>query len=427
MTAVLLPIFFVLVILGLPIAFALGLAAMGQLIVDGNVSLRIIPQRIYNGVDSFALMAIPFFILAGELMGSGGILDRLLAFARLIVGRLRGGLAHVNIMSSMLFGGLNGSAIADTSAIGSLMIPATTKEYNDGPFAAAITACSSVVGPIVPPSIPFIIYALVAGNVSVGGLFAAGIVPGILIGLGMMVLVYIRAVRHGYPRIEKRYGMMEALIIIRRFGLAALLPVIMVGGILTGVFTPTESGAVAVFYAIMVGFLVTRELTFDRLTTAVFHSAIVSSVVFLMIGVANIVSWIWTTQLVPQTVGAYLQSVISDPVIFMVVVAVILLVVGLFLEAVAAMIMFGPILVPLASLYGIDPIHFGLVVVLSLLIGLVTPPVGICLFVASGISQVSIEKIFVAAWPYVLWLIAVLAFIIFAPDLFMWVPRSLGF
>jgi tripartite ATP-independent transporter DctM subunit len=272
-----------------------------------------------------------------------------------------------------------------------------------------------------------IVYALVAQNVSIGALFAAGIVPGILMGIGMMVIVHVIARRRRYPAEPGRVGSAEALAIVGRFLIAALLPVILVGGIVGGVFTPVESGAVAALYAIVTGFLVTRTLTIKALYAALRKTGIISSVVFLMMGVANVASWILTTQQVPQAAARAITALTSDPLVFLLLVNLLLLLVGCVLDTVAAMVMFGPLLIPMAAAFGIDPLHFGMVVVLNLVIGLVTPPVGICLFIASGLGKVPIEPVFKESLPFLAWLLVVLMAVTYFPGTFLWVPRALGF
>lgn len=427
MTAVILVAFFALMAVGVPVAFALGLAGAAVYALQDPALLKLVPQRLFTGIDLFALLAVPFYILAGELMGSSGILERLLNLARLIVGRFRGGLLQVNILASMVFGGINGSAVAEASAVGSMLIPVTTKEYKDPALASAVTACAAVVGPIIPPSVPMIIYALIAQNVSVAALFAAGIVPGILIGLGLMGTAYILARRRGLPALEERYTFGRAARIVGRSLIPLMLPVILVGGVLTGIFTPVESGVVAVVYALVVGFGITRELSLRQAADACLRTGVVSAVVFMMMGAANIVTWIVTTEQIPHSAAKLIQSIASEPWAFLLLVNIVLLVTGLFLDVVAAMIMFVPILLPVALAYGIDPLHFGLVIVLNLVIGLVTPPVGICLFVVAGIGHVSIIQVFKAALPFLSWLIFVLFLVTYVPGVYLWMPRLLGY
>ncbi|MBI4734669.1 MAG: TRAP transporter large permease [candidate division NC10 bacterium] len=418
--------FVVTVVIGVPIAFGLGLAAVAGILAWGKVSLWLVPQRMFTGVDSFVFMAIPFFILAGELMTTSGILDRLLKFADALVGHIRGGLAHVNIVGSMVFAGISGSAVADAAALGAVLIPAMEKEY-DIDFGSGVCAGASTIGPIIPPSIPMVIYALAAGGVSIAGLFLAGVIPGILMGLGMMAIAYVIARRRGYPVRPRLPSWHAFLVRLWQVIPALLMPVIIVGGILGGVFTPTEAAAVAVAYALLVGFLVTRELKWRDIPPALVRSAVTTSVVFMLIATANIVSWLLTTQQVPRLLGGFLRATAPSPWLFLLLVNVFLLIVGCLMDLSAAMIMFVPILAPIAMSYGVQPLHFGFVVVLNLVIGLLTPPVGVCLFVAGGIARISMERLVRAVWPFLLWQIVVLVLVTYIPALSMLIPRLFGY
>lgn len=419
-------VFMILVLFSVPIAFSLGISTTIVLLLSG-APVGVIPQRLWTGLDKFAFIAIPFFILAGELMSSSGILTRLLDFARLLVGRIKGGLLQMNILVSMIFGGINGSAVADSSAVGAMLIPATTQEYGDADFAAAVTACSSVVGPIIPPSLPMLIYALAAGNVSIGGLFLAGIIPGMFLGVGMMTIAYFVARRRKYPSDMRRYTYREVIVIIRRFLLAVLLPVIMVGGIVSGIFSPTEAGGIAVFYAIFVGFVVTKELTLKKFYNGVIRTVVITSVVLLMIAISNICTWWLSTQQVPVILGSFINDLTSNHNVFLLMLLGVYLITGLFIEAAAAMIMLVPVLLPIAMSYGIHPIQLGLITCLGLLIGLVTPPVGLCLFITSGIANRPVEKVFVAAIPLIGIEIFVLVIVTYFPQTYLWLPALIGY
>lgn len=418
--------FLVTVVIGVPIAFGLGLAAVAGILAWGKVSLWLVPQRMFTGVDSFVFMAIPFFILAGELMTTSGILDRLLKFADALVGHIRGGLAHVNIVGSMVFAGISGSAVADAAALGAVLIPAMEKEY-DIDFGSGVCAGASTIGPIIPPSIPMVIYALAAGGVSIAGLFLAGVIPGILMGLGMMAIAYVIARRRGYPVRPRLPSWHAFLVRLWQVIPALLMPVIIVGGILGGVFTPTEAAAVAVAYALLVGFLVTRELKWRDIPPALVRSAVTTSVVFMLIATANIVSWLLTTQQLPRLLGDFLRSVAPSPWLFLLIVNIFLLIVGCLMDLSAAMIMFVPILAPIAMSYGVQPLHFGFVVVLNLVIGLLTPPVGVCLFVAGGIARIPMERLVRAVWPFLLWQIVVLLLVTYIPAVSMLIPKLFGY
>ncbi len=413
-------------LIGIPIAFSLGLAAIGSILAWGQVSLWLLPQRMFTGVDSFVFMAIPFFILAGELMTTSGILDRLVKFTDALVGHIRGGLAHVNIVASMIFAGISGSAVADAAALGAVLIPSMAKEY-DVDFGSGVCAGASTIGPIIPPSIPMVIYALAAGGVSIAGLFLAGVIPGVLMGAGMMTIAYVIARRRRYPVRPQALPLRELLVRFWHVIPALLMPVIIVGGILGGVFTATEAAAVAVAYAILIGLFVTRELKWAHIPPALVRSGVTTSVVFMLIATSNAVSWILTTQQVPRLVANFLKAVAPSQWMFLLIINIFLLIVGSLVDLSAAMIMLVPILAPIAATYGVDPLHFGFVVVLNLVIGLLTPPVGVCLFVVTGIARISLERVVRAVWPFLLWQIVVLFLVTYVPEVSTAVPRLFGY
>ncbi|MFD2044523.1 TRAP transporter large permease [Ornithinibacillus salinisoli] len=418
--------FLVLIAISVPIAFALGLSTLVAFVLTNN-PIDLFAQRLWTGLDKFTLVAIPFFILAGELMGGSGILVRLLDFARLIVGKIKGGLLYINIFVSMLFGGINGSAVADTSAVGSMLIPATKREYKDPELAAAVTAISSVVGPIIPPSLPMLIYTFAAANVSVAALFLAGIIPGILLGLSMMAVTFFIAKKRDYPRDGRTYTFKEVLRILGRFLIAAVLPIIMVAGIVGGVVTPTEAGCIGIIYALLIGFFVTKELTLKATYKAMVRTIIVTAIVMIMIAIGNVATWWLSIQGIPADISTFFQNVTSSPAIFLFLMLILYIFIGLFIEQAAAMIMLVPVFAPLATTYGIDPMHFGLVTVLALAIGLITPPVGICLFVSSSIAKVKLQRVFVVSIPYLIAMTIVLLLVTFVPQIYLWLPRMLGF
>lgn len=419
--------FLSIIAIGVPVAFALGIAGVIVFTLVNPDLLALLPQRIFTGIDLFALIAVPFFILAGELMGSSGILERILRFAQLVSGHIRGSVAQVTILVSMMFGWINGSGVAGASAVGSMLIPSMNETYKNRAFGAAVTACSSTIGPIIPPSVPMILYALIAENVSVAGMFAAGVVPGLLMAAGMMGVTYLIARVRGYPAESAKTTVSEKLRIVRRFIVAAALPVIMVGGIVGGVFTPVEAGAVAVLYALLIGIFVTRTLNLQNLYKALISTGVITSVVFLMMGVANFASWIITTEQVPQAVADAISLITTNPLVFLLLVNIILLIAGLFFDAVAAMVMFAPILVPLSEAFGIPPLQFGTIFVINLIIGLVTPPVGMCLFITAGIGKARIESVFSESLPYLAWLLTVLAIVTYLPASYLWLPEMMGY
>jgi tripartite ATP-independent transporter DctM subunit len=418
-------LFIALVAISVPIAFALGISTIAAFVAN-DYSIQLFAQRLWTGLDRFTLVAIPLFILTGELVGGSGILTRLMDFARMLVGRIKGGLFYINILVSMFFGGVNGSAIADTSAIGSMLIKATSDEYKDAETAAAVTACSSIVGPIIPPSIPMLIYAFAAANVSVAGMFLAGVVPGILLGLAFMAASFIIILGKPYPRGGKSITWPERLRIIRRFAVAVVLPVIMVVGIVGGIVTPTEAGCLGILYALVIGFFVTRELTMRAVYRALKRTVIVSAIVMIMVAVGNGSTWLLTIEGVPQLVSDSFRTLTGNPNVFLLLMLLFYVLVGMFIEQAAAMIMLVPVFAPLAGSYGIDPLHFGVFTCLSLAIGLVTPPVGLCLFVSSSIAQVSLHRVFRASVPYLMAMIAVLLLVTYAPQIYLWLPKLFG-
>lgn len=419
--------FIILLLIGTPIAFSLGISGViGFLVYDPGL-LHLIPQRMYAGVDTFPLMAVPFFILAGELMGTSGILARLVRFADTLVGHIRGGLAHVNILASMIFAGISGSAIADASALGSTLIPAMEKAGYSRRFASAVTAASAVIGPIIPPSIPMIIYAFVVGQVSIGGLFLAGVIPGLLMGLGMMAIVYVIARKRGYATTRRRASLREIAKAFVEAIWALLMPVIILGGILGGIFTATEAAAVAVAYAIFVGSVITRDLRWRHVAHALSRCVTVSAVVFLVVATSSIVSWLLTANLLPVTLASTLRGITSDPAVFLFLAIVFLILIGCVLDNIAAMIMIAPILTPTAEQYGIDPLHFGMVFVLSSVIGMLTPPVGAVLFTVCGVAKVPMEEVVKESLPLLGWLFVVLLAITYMPPLALALPHLFGY
>jgi tripartite ATP-independent transporter DctM subunit len=418
--------FFLTLALGIPVAFCLALTSLIVLLFVGDVPLHLIPQRMFTGMDSFPLMAVPFFILAGDLMNSAGITKSIVRFATALVGSIRGGLAHVNIVASMFFAGISGSAVADTAAMGSILIPAMKKDGYDATFSAAVTASSSVIGPIIPPSIPVVIYALV-GSVSVGGLFLAGMMPGILIGLGLMAVSYFLARRHNYGTQKPLASFQELVAATKGAIIPLIMPIIILGGILSGVFTPTEAAAVAVAYAIVVGLAVMRTLKLKELPEIFFRSMTTTSTILMVMACANIFAWILGTQQIPQAIAGAISGWTSNPYIFLLLINIILLLVGCFLEGIASIIIMVPILLPLATHAGIDPLHFGIVVIMNLMIGLITPPLGLCLFVVCSVARVDLVKLIKATVPFLLVEIAALMTVTYFPEIALFIPHMFGY
>ena len=400
------------------------LAAPGLLLwLNGQErDIGLLYRNVYNGIDSFPLMAIPFFMLAGELMNRGGITSRLVEFAQAMMGHLRGGLAHVNILSSMLFAGLSGSAVADTSALGSMLIPAMEKQGYTRRFAAAITAASSVIGPIIPPSGIMIIYAYVMGE-SVAALFLAGIVPGIMVGLGLMLMVKVMADRYDFPVASAKYSWGARGQASLKAFFPLLTPVIILGGILGGIFTPTEAAAVAVGYATFIGLFVLKSLKLKDLPPILTKAAMTSSVVLLLVGAAMAFKTVISLSHAPEILAAYILSLSDNPLVLLFLINILLFIVGMFLDAGPAIIILGPIFINL----GVHPVHFAIIMSVNLTVGLATPPMGLVLFVASSVSGERVESIARAILPFLLVEIVVIFLITYIPAISMTIPRITGF
>lgn len=416
-----------LILVGTPIAVALGVVAIATMYwVAGFDLLFIFIQRLYAGTTSFPLLAIPFFILAGNLMNTGGMTVRIFAAAQLFVGRIRGGLGHVNVIASMLFSGMSGSAVADAAGLGIVEVKAMREAGYTPRFAATITAVSSTIGPIIPPSIPLVIYGSLA-NVSIGALFLAGIVPGILMGLALMAMIALVAQRRKLPILEQRpRGAMGRRVFLGALP-ALLMPVLVVGGILGGFVTPTEAAVVASAYALLLGAGLYRELRLADLPQVLWISGRQTVQVMFIIAAAAPFGWVLIQQQIPNAVIESLFALSSEPWIILLIVNLILLVLGMFIEGVAVIIIAFPVLLPTMLHIGVDPVHFGIIMVLNLMIGLVTPPVGLCLFAVSSVSGVAIGEMVREMWPYVLALVAVLLLVTFVPEVVLWLPRLYGY
>jgi tripartite ATP-independent transporter DctM subunit len=422
-----LPLFLVFLMIGLPVFFGL-LAAPGILLwLNGQErDITLLYRNVYNGMDSFPLMAIPFFMLAGELMNKGGITMRLVEFAQALMGHLRGGLAHVNVLSSMLFAGLSGSAVADTSALGSMLIPAMEKQGYTRKFAAAITAASSVIGPIIPPSGIMIIYAYVMGE-SVAALFLAGIVPGAMVGIGLMIMVKFLADKYDFPVASRKYTWPERGRASLKAFFPLLTPVIILGGILFGIFTPTEAAAVAVAYAMIIGFFVLRTLSVGEMPDILIRAGITSAVVMLLVGAAMAFKTVVSLSHAPEQMAAIILGLSDNPLILVFLINLLLFLVGMFLDAGPAIIILGPILGPIFIDLGVDPIHFAIIMSVNLTVGLATPPMGLVLFVASAVSGERVEAIAKAILPFLFVEIIVIFMITYIPAISMTIPRLTGF
>ena len=427
MLALFLPIFIIFLMIGLPVFFGL-LAAPGLLLwLNGQPrDLALLYRNVYNGMDSFPLMAIPFFMLAGVLMNRGGITSRLVEFSQAIMGHFRGGLAHVNILSSMLFAGLSGSAVADTSAIGSMLVPAMVKNGYTRKFSAAITAASSVIGPIIPPSGIMIIYSYVMGE-SVAALFLAGIIPGILVGLGLMLMTWVMAQRYDFPVATKRATWSERGNASIKAFFPLLTPLIILGGILGGIFTPTEASAVAVAYALIVSLFILKSMTVRDLPKVLTEAAMVSSVVLLLVGAAMAFKTVVSLSHAPEILAAWILGLSDNPLILLFLINLLLFVVGMFLDAGPAIIILAPILGPIFINLGVHPVHFAIIMSVNLTVGLATPPMGLVLFVASSVSGERIESISKAILPFLFVEVVVIFMITYIPAVSLAIPRYFGF
>lgn len=419
-------LFVLTMISGMPISLAIGVTALGGILVMQGIPLVVIPQKMFIGTDAFPLLAIPLFVLGGDLMLKGEITRGLLRFADLMVGRIRGGLAHATIFSCMIFAGITGSAVADASAIGSVMIPAMHSAGYPKNYAAAVTASASIMGPIIPPSLVMVFFSLVTGA-SVGGLFMGGVGPGVLIAGSLMVINYFTSRRHGYQRRETRYTWAETLRICRDSILVLLMPVIIVGGILGGIFTATEAAGVGVAYALIVGFFILRALKLRDLPEMFMNTAKVTSVVLLLLATTNVLSWIVTMQNVPQMTLAFFTSLSKNPRVFLLLVNVLFLVTGCIIDTAPAIFLLVPIFAPVAKGYGIDLIHFGIIVTVNLCIGLLTPPVGSCIFIGSSLAKITIEELLKPLWPFLIAEVVILLLITYVTPLVMFLPRLLGY
>ncbi len=419
-------VFFAAALLGAPLAWSLGFAAVAGALASG-FDLNVLPSRMMNAVNAFPLMSIPFFVLAGELMMRAGIMERIIALANACIGQVRGGLAHVTVLAGMGLSTVSGAAVADASALGATMQKPLEQHYGRG-FSAAVIAASANLGPIIPPSGAMIVYAFMAGSsVSIGGLFLAGVLPGLLLVAMMLVMCSIMARRMGLPATGQAFAWRAVGAELRRSFIVLMMPVVVIGGIVGGAFTATEGSAVAVVYALAVGFLVTRRLTMGGLVEAIGSTIVTTAVVGAMIAFASAVTYMLTIDLFPQQLAAFLKGITQDPLVFSLLVALVLVVIGCFLESNAAYIMLVPLLHPIALEYGLDPLHFGFLFVLNLVIGMLTPPVGVVLFVVCGIAKISVGEISRHIWPFVAAMYALLLACMFFPDIVLWLPRMAGY
>ena len=416
---------FVLTLLArVPIGLCLMLSSFAYLVFTGDLVLGMMTQRLVAGADRFTLLAIPFFILAGKCMNAAGITDRIFTFARALVGRAPGGLGHANVVASIFFAGMSGSAVADAGGLGTIEIEAMRQDGYDAGFAGAVTAASSTIGPIIPPSIPVIVYAVFSGT-SVAALFAGGLIPGLLMGFAMMILIHVIAVRRNYPRLAAFSFAAVGRAFVRAIP-PLLTPVILVGGILGGVFTPTESGAVAALYAVVLGMFVYHTLTLHSLVDVILDTAYTTATVMIIVMAAALFGFVLTIEQLPLMASEYLMTVTENKWAILIIINILLFIVGCFLEPAAAMMILIPVFLPICQQYGIDLVHFGIMMVLNLMIGLLTPPVGLVLYVTSDIAKISFERMVQAVLPFFIPLVIVLLLITYIEDITLFLPRLLG-
>lgn len=420
--AVLFISFFALMLIGVPIAVSLGASTLFTMVFATNLPLGSIITQAFTSLDSFSLLAIPLFILAGVLMSLGGVSKRLLRLADVLVGYLVGGLAHGTILASMFFAAISGSGPATVAAIGSFMIPSMGNKGYDKSFAAAVTATAGSIGVIIPPSIPFIMFGIV-GGVSIGGLFLAGIIPGILIGLALMIVSYGIAKKRDFPTEGKFPTFMEVVKAINYAKWALLIPVIILGGIYSGFFSPTESAAVACIYSLIIGLFVYKELNLRKLYDAFLEATLLTIPVNIIISFSISFAYLLSIERIPATIAQFITGISENMIITMLIISAFLLVVGMFIDTISSVVILTPILLPVAEAVGMDPIHFGVFMVCNLAVGYVTPPLGVNLFVASHISKVSIERISRALIPFIIAMIVVIIILILIPQLTLFIPN----
>lgn len=409
--------------LGVPIAFGLGMAALAVILAQGTLPVALIAQRLYEGSDSFTLMAVPLFLLAGNLMDYGGISRRLVNFAAALIGHIRGGLAASAVVASMIFAGISGAAVADAVAIGALMIPAMLAREYDEDFVVSVQAAAGSIGIIIPPSIPMVIFG-VAAEVSIGRLFLGGFLPGVLMGLALISFSVFMAKRRGWP-VEKRKSLSEIWSSFKSAFFALVMPLIIIGGIIFGVFTPTEAAAIAAAYGLVVGLFIYGELKLKDLPRIFIDTAVGTATVMLVIAGATLFGWVLTTLRVPQAVVAFMSSINASRALFMIMVNILLLIVGTFLDTGAAIILLAPVLMPLVRFYQIDPVFFGVIMVVNLAIGMITPPYGVTLFACSNLAKVPFEKTLRVLIPVVGIELLVLTLINIFPPLVTFIPSTI--
>lgn len=415
-----------LLVLGVPIAFALGGATLAAIVVQGSYPLIALPKYLFTGIDVFALLAVPFFILAAELMTGGALSEVLLRFASQFVGRFRGGLGHTNILAITFFSGISGSALADAAGPGAIMIRMMKSDGYRAEYAAALTAAVSILGPIIPPSISMIIYALAYPQIDLVGLMAAGVIPGLAIAAAMAAINHMVSVRRNYRGVEQSLALTDYVRNTWRALPALVLPVLILGGIASGAFTPTEASVVAVFYALFAGRVIYRSLRWSMLPGILSRSALMTAAVLIIVAMSAAFAWVLTVSRVPQELSAAIVAMDLSPVAFLLVVNVLLLAFGIFIEPLPGIVVLVPILAPIAHALGISDLQFGVIVIVNLTMGMITPPVGGLLFVTSIVARVPLTRMVGELWPFVWAQLAVLLLLSLVPGLSTWLPGLMG-
>lgn len=426
MTIILLGVFGIGLAVGLPVSITMGLSGLAAVLIDGRFPALVVPQYLYNGINSFPLMAIPFFILAAEIMTAAGMTATLLRFANDLVGHIRGGLGHVNVLVSMLFAGISGSALADAAGPSAIVMRMMQRAGYGAAYSGALSAATATIGPIIPPSILMVVYAISDSRVTVAGLFLAGIVPGIMLGISLMAANHLISYKRGYVFRSERPALVEILRSFWKALPALLLPFIIIGGILGGIFTPTEAAAVACAYGLVVGLIVKPGLKLKKLPEVFVRSGVVTAAVLLIVSMASIFSWLLTILQIPQTIALAIGNITSSPGLVLVIVAVFVLLCGLVIDTLPALIILVPVLGPLVDQFGLNPMHFAIMVVLNLTIGMITPPVGPVLFVVCTIGRIRLETLSRAVFPLLIVELIILALVIAFPALSTFVPELFG-
>lgn len=417
-----------LLIVGSPVVFAIGLSGLSYFLIEPGMwpQVGVYAQRFYKGMDSFVFLCIPLFIFCGEIMKRSGMMHDLVKFAQLLVGRFRGGMAYVNVVASMLFGGVTGSGLADVSALGPIEIDAMKKDGYDTPFAAALTATSAIQGPIIPPSIPMVIFASLT-NASIGALFLAGIVPGVLIGLGQMLVILLLSKKRNFPKRDIKFTWKQAVSVTQSAIYALLMPIIILGGILSGVFTPTEAAAIAAVYSLLISTVIYRNINISELYKSLIETAKVSASIYLIVGFVSVIGWVLAAERVPDLLMSLINTYAPSPYLLLFLVNIFFLLNGMWLSDIAQLVLFAPLFTPLFASMGIHPIHFGVVMVVNVMVSMITPPYGLALYLSSAISGEPLKKIVFATIPFTFISIIVLFVVSYFPKIILFIPDMFGF